>query len=221
MDRAPDISDAAPRLLIDRRMLVVQLGGPHEVLSWALVCGGRRRASVVVWREVRPDELSPEVDAKRILEVSLSEIGLDDAVGLLTARALTTFEEVTHRDGSLAARCIATVGLGNALAAGDPPGLAAAVGTINILCQVSCGMSEEALVEAVALVAEARTAAVLEAKVPSGRSARPATGTGTDCIVVAAPVSDDVEAYVGKHTRIGALIGGSVRTAIARGAARW
>src|SRR4051794_41360974 len=35
------------------RALVVDLGAPHEVLSWAIVNGGRRRATSVAWGEGR------------------------------------------------------------------------------------------------------------------------------------------------------------------------
>src|SRR5207237_10770827 len=71
------------------------------------------------------------------------------------------------------------------------------------------------------LAAEARTAAVLEARVPSRRTGKPATGTGTDCIVVAAPDAGARLAYAGKHTPIGALAGGVVREAVERGVRRW
>ena len=62
---------------------------------------------------------------------------------------------------------------------------------------------------------------------PSPLSGRPASGTGTDCIVVAAPVAPGGPrsaarlAYAGKHTRVGSLLGAAVRDAVARGIARW
>lgn len=203
------------------RLLVVPLGQAHEVLSWAIVNGGRRRAEAVVWREVVPGELGPEVDAQRFLGRELAGAGLPDAVGLLTGRDVRTFDEVALARDGLRARCVATVGLGNALAAGDPPGPPPAAGTINVLCQVSRPLSEEALVEACALAAEARTAAMVDARLPSPLSGRTATGTGTDCIVVAAPITLGARvAYAGKHTAIGSLLGGAVREAVGRGIAR-
>jgi adenosylcobinamide amidohydrolase len=207
----PELRDAAGRVLI------VRLGAPHDVLSWAVVNGGRRRASAVVWRQVDDDELQPGVDPAALLRRSIDAAGLDAAVGLLTARDVARFVEVDH--GS--ARCVATVGLGNALAAGDPPGPMRPVGTINLLCRLAAPLTDEALIEACALAAEARTAAVLEAAVPSRVSGRPATGTGTDCIVIASPVGAAREAYVGKHTRLGADLGAAVRSAVARGCQDW
>jgi adenosylcobinamide amidohydrolase len=206
---------------------VVPLGAPHDVLSWAIVNGGRRVASEVVWREVVRGELGPEVDPTALLQRALAEANLPDAVGLLTARDVRTFDTAEAGDADdagLRARCVATVGLANALAAGDPPGPIPIAGTINICIQLSVPLSEEAMLESLALAAEARTAAVLEARIPSPLSGRPASGTGTDCIVVAAPVAPpSVQrlAYAGKHTRVGSIAGAAVRDAVSRGIARW
>ncbi|WNG37162.1 adenosylcobinamide amidohydrolase [Archangium violaceum] len=210
----------APSLEGGGRLLVVRFERPHAVLSWAVINGGRRRARAVVWRQVRDDELVPGVDPVALLAASLGESS-EETVGLLTSRDVSTFDDVRLASGALSARCVATVGLGNALAAGDEPGPLRSVGTINLLCQLSRPLSEGALVEAVALAAEARTAALMEARVPSRRSLRAATGTGTDCIVVAAPEGPGGETYVGKHTRLGSLLGGAVREATARGVRRW
>ena len=218
---APGDLFAPPELRPTARLLVVPFSRPHAVLSWASAGGGRTRARAVVWRQVTDAELPPDVDPEALLHAALAEAGLDGAVGLLTARDLSSFDEVALRDGALQVRCVATVGLGNALAAGDPPGPIRKVGTINLLVQISRPLSESALVETIALAAEARTAAVLEARVPSRRSLRASTGTGTDCIVVAAPAAPGGERYAGKHTAIGALAGASVREATARGVRRW
>src|SRR5262249_21792256 len=92
---------------------------------------------------------------------------------------------------------------------------------INLLCSVSAALSEEALVEALALAAEARTAAMLEALVPSCVSGLAATGTGTDCIVVSAAGKGPAERYAGKHTVVGHLVGAAVSEAIRHGIRRW
>jgi adenosylcobinamide amidohydrolase len=204
------------------RALVVDLGAPHEVLSWAIVNGGRRRATSVAWREVRRGELGPSVDAAMLMRRTLDELRRPDAVGLMTARDVRRHDVERVARGDVEASCVATVGLGNLLAVGDAPAAATAhVGTINVLCQVSVGLTEEALIEACALVAEARTAAVLAAGLESPLSARPATGTGTDCIVVAAPSVAHREPFAGKHTASGSAVGAAVFGAVARGVARW
>jgi len=205
----------------DGRWLVVDLGSLHEVLSWAVVGGGRHASRTVAWRQVDTHELGPRVDARRFLEEALEAADLAGAVGLLTGRSVVAYVDVVSRARAQSARCIATVGLSNALRAGDPPGSRRSVGTINLLCVVSRALGEEALVEALAIAAEARTMAVIEAAVPSRRTGRPATGTGTDCIVVAAPQGKGRARYAGKHTLLGHLIGSVVFEAIRRGVETW
>jgi adenosylcobinamide amidohydrolase len=231
----PTRSDAEVLEVGAARALVVSLGGPHEVVSWAVVNGGRRQADAVVWREVRSGELGPDSDARRLMRETLAQVGRPEAVGLLTARDVRRFEEERVVRGGVRARCVATVGLGNALAAGDPTTTNTAtttttgrevVGTINVLCAVSFALSEEALLEASALAAEARAAALLAARVPSIVSGRPASGTGTDCIVIAAPVGSGsgpapFESFAGKHTACGSAIGAAVHAAVGRGIQRW
>jgi adenosylcobinamide amidohydrolase len=209
-----------PSLLEDGRLLVVRFGAVHRTLSWAVCGGGLGLTHAVVWRYVDHGELAPAVDPEALLRESLSRHGLEGAVGLLTARDLGTFDCVTRQRDGVAARAVATVGLGNALAAGDPPG-PMRVGTINVLLQLSRPLDESGLAEALGLATEARTAAVLEARIPSRRSPHLATGTGTDCIVVAAPETGEPLRWVGKHTQAGALLGGAVREAVARGVRRW
>jgi len=82
-------------------------------------------------------------------------------------------------------------------------------------------VTDEALLEAMSIATEARTASILEAAVPSLRSGLPATGTGTDCIVMATPLAGRREPYAGKHTRIGHVVGAAVAQAVRRGAAEW
>ncbi len=206
--------------LTEGRLLVVPFAQPHRALSWAVSGGGFRRVRTVVWRQVGDAELARGIDPERLLAAALAPF--PDPIGLLTARDIHRFDDVTLGEGNLTARCVATVGLGNALAIGDPPGPLRQVGTINLLCQLSRPLSDGALVEAISLATEARTAAMLAAHVPSRRSTGWATGTGTDCIIVATPEGVGAgERYAGKHTSLGALIGQSVGAAVSRGIARW
>ena len=210
-----------PATALDGRWLVVRFPEPHAVLSWAIVNGGLRIATAVAWHEVRDAELRPPVDPARLLRERLAARGLDDAVGLLTSRALDRHIVEVRSVSGVTARCVATVGLGNALRVGDPLGPVARIGTINVVCQMSQPLAEEGLIEALSIAAEARTLAVLEAGVRSRVSAAPATGTGTDCIVVAAPERARGAVYAGKHTAIGHVVGAAVHAAVARGAAEW
>lgn len=212
------------------RFLVARLPGAHDVLSWAVVGGGRRRAETVAWHQVFNRELGPDTDPRALLRERLRAAGIPAAVGLLTSASLEAYTDVAREREGASARCVATVGLGNALRAGDPPGIgstiaaAARVGTINLLVRVSTPLAEEALAETLALAAEARTLAVLEAGVRSLRSGLPATGTGTDCVVVAAPAAGpgaEPLGYAGKHTAVGHLVGAVVEEAVRTGIEAW
>lgn len=209
------------RLVTRDRWLIVELPGEHDVASWAVAGGGVRRAHQVAWLEVRDRDLPPRLDPVAFLNERLAGAGVPHAVGLMTSRALAAYVDVARADGELAARCVATVGLGNARRAGDPAGSSARVGTINVLCCLSAPLQPEALLETLALAAEARALAVCEAGVASPVSGLPASGSGTDCIVVAAPARAGGERYAGKHTRLGHLTGAVVVEAIARGARAW
>ena len=203
------------------KSLIVDFGRRSRVLSWAVVGGGARSARHVVWLQVTGDDLRPPVDPALFLQDHLGALGMSDAVGLLTSCDIGAFVDRSVTHAGMTARCVATVGLGNALRAGDPPGPPASVGTINVVCHVPAPLTPEAMVEAVALASEARALAVREAGIPSQRSGEPSSGTGTDCIVMAAPHGKGVEPYAGKHTDVGHVIGASVYEAIRDGVEGW
>lgn len=203
------------------RWLVARFGAVHATASWAIVGGGLHRTRAVAWHEVKDAELRPPVDPFALFRQRLHERDLADAVGLLTSRSLASYTDLVVAYGDISARCVVTVGLGNALRAGDLPGVSGRIGTINVLCRVSVPLAPEALLEGLALATEARALAVREGNVPSVRSGEPASGTGTDCVVIAAPCEGAGHRYAGKHTAVGHVIGASVRDATAAGVAAW
>jgi len=73
------------------------------------------------------------------------------------------------------------------------------------------------MIEALSIAASARTAAVMEVELelPEGR----ATGTGTDCIAMAAP--EGTTRFAGLHTDTGEAVGRAVHEAVSRGARGW
>ena len=208
-------------LSADERFLEVDFESPHRTLSWAIVGGGFGVHRRVVWHFVTRAELTEDVDAIALFKQRLAARGFDSAVGLLTARYLRPYADVAARHGNVAGRAIVTSGLGNALRAGDPPENKSTVGTINVLCHLSVRLSDAAMLEAMALASEARTLALLELDYPSVLSGRPATGTGTDCIVIACPSEGVVHDYAGKHTEVGAVVGQSVYGAMRRATQVW
>jgi adenosylcobinamide amidohydrolase len=210
---APLVLEHLPRLLVAR------FAQPQRVVSWAIVGGGLSRTRNVAWVEVRDAELRPPVDARELARARAA--GMPDAVVLLTSRDLRACVDIRASYRETTCQCVATVGLGNALRAGDPPGSDGHIGTINVLCHVSLPLTDEAMLEALALASEARALAMREADVPSSLSGLPASGTGTDCIVIASPETGERQRYAGKHTVVGHLIGHTVHAAVRDGAARW
>lgn len=203
---------------LDRPWLTFDLGAPCRVLSWALHRPGFVDASAITWREVRNADLPADFDVAAWMPAEFAARGAGDHVGFLTSRDVTAFVETRAEVEDVVARCVATTGLSNAEAIGtrlDRSGKD--WGTINIAVHVSCPLAEVALLEMLSLAASARTAAVLSVAhdLPTGRS----TGTGTDCIAVAAPDGDAL--YAGMHTAVGEAVGRAVFDAVAQGAREW
>lgn len=93
-------------------------------------------------------------------------------------------------------------------------------GTIVTMLCISRELRPGALVEAVTMATEAKTATLQELNVPSCYSDGLATGTGTDQIAIAARLDGAPLTGAGKHTHLGELIARSVRTALREALAR-
>lgn len=200
-----------------RPWLSFDLGAPHRVLSFAPHRPGFATASRIVWREVRNADLHPGLDVQEWFRAELAAAGLLDTVAMLTSRDIGRFRMAEAEVEGITAACLATVGLGNAERIGRRRGHAGSYGTINIAVRLSAPLTDTALIEALSIAAEARTAAVMEAglRLPTGL----ATGTGTDCLAIAAPPG--AGAFAGLHTATGEALGRAVHDAVAAGAADW
>jgi adenosylcobinamide amidohydrolase len=161
------------------------------------------------------------------------------AVGMMTGAKVARVGYTKLEREGLAIGAWTTAGCSNALRVGDRAtvGVPRVVetktrraqtlepGTINIIVAISQPLSRSAMAEALQIAVEARVAAVQKAGVRSVLSGAVATGTGTDCIAVAAPIAllsdrPNTIIYCGKHTLPGELIGRAVMrscgTALAR-----
>lgn len=201
-----------------RPWLVADLGAPHRVLSWAVHRPGLVPADRIIWREVRDADLSEGFDAGPWLAAELGARG-DTAVGLLTSRDLRFHHHARAVVDGIAVEALVTAGLSNAEAVGArlAPGMAH-WGTINIAVQVGTPLSDPALYEALSIISQARTAAVMDhgPDLPTGR----ATGTGTDCIALAVPPGAGLP-HAGLHTAMGEALGQAVRQATAAAVIEW
>jgi adenosylcobinamide amidohydrolase len=195
-----------------------------RVLSWASLGGGFRIASLIANHQVKVDDRA----ALRAPSAYLSRVVRAAGYEPRQTVALMTGAEVARAGYALAARdgvsvgAWCTAGFSNALRVGDRATvLSTHAGTINLIVAVSRPLTRAAMVEAVHIATEARALAVLEAGIKSVRSGGTATGTGTDCIAVAAPVRATARTvrakpYCGKHTLLGELIGRAVLDSCAR-----
>jgi adenosylcobinamide amidohydrolase len=203
---------------LDPPWLTARLPAPMRALSWAPHRPGFVATDRVIWREVRDADLTEAFDALGWLAGALQARGEGDAVGLLTSRDLSRFRLETARLGRIRATCLATVGLTNAERIGQRRHVSTTGhGTINLLAVTDAPLSDTGLVELLSIATEARTAAVMEhgPDLPGGR----ATGTGTDCIVVAAPPGD--APFAGLHTEVGEAVGAAVHRAVSAGVRDW
>jgi adenosylcobinamide amidohydrolase len=203
------------------QLLLVRFREPQSCISWAVVNGGRVTSSCVAWYYVDNADSHLTVEPVSFLTRKLEAAEISGAIGLMTSRKRYGMVEAQASQYGVSAWCMATVGLRNALRVGDETYELPEAGTINLLCWVSCALTPTAELEALTIAAEARTAAVLDAGIPSSVSELPATGTGTDCIILAHPGTGDTAAYAGKHTAVGSAIGKAVSDAIQAGVRGW
>ncbi len=199
--------------------LLAGFAAPQAMVSWSLTRPGFVVAQKVAWLHVRDDDLPLGVDPAALLENRMAAAGHADAVHLMTSRDVSRHHLASACFHGVTGACLATVGLGNGARVGSPPLPARPAGTINLLAHVDRPLSPGALLEALSIAAEARTAAVLDAgwKI----AGRAVTGTGTDCIVAAAPEGREGDLFAGLHTAVGAALGRAVYDAVAQGCRAW
>ena len=203
---------------LNRPWLIFDLGQDMQVLSWSINRPGFALASRIIWREVRNADLPKTLDVREWLGKELRMQQARDAIAFLTSRDVTAYCETTATAGRCTAHCVATVGLSNAERVGQRVQRAPGEwGTINIAVRLTDGMTQTAMIEALSIATQARPAAIMDAglALPTGR----ATGTGTDCIAVAAP--EGPAGYAGLHTDIGEALGAAVYRATLSGARDW
>lgn len=220
------------RFSIRARTLIVDLGAPRAVLSSAVTGGGLVRARYVLNHQVPLPPLTPprslprwEDPARSLRRIAASLKLTQPFVGLMTAVSLRNLVIVREESDGLWVEGLLTVGVTNAVRAGEAPRRATARaitrrhGTINIILVTNARLSDAAMVTAVQVAAESKASALFAHHVRSAVSRRVASGTGTDTTVIVRG-SGPARRYGGTHTAIGAMIGRVVARGVARGLAR-
>lgn len=208
-------------LHLEPRWLVLTSPAPQRMMSWAIHNGGLMQARRVAWHTVTDADLPPGLDAAALFRERLTARGWQDAVGLMTARAVAKFHVGEGTVAGIRAVSIFTVGLENAERIGTPKFAndTYCAGTINSFTWISTPLTDTGLVEALAMAVQARTLTLLEHAAGKGIKSG-ATGTGTDCVVVACPLpapGETPRTFAGLHTPVAHAIGLSVAQAMPPG----
>ncbi|GAA2841644.1 adenosylcobinamide amidohydrolase [Crossiella cryophila] len=188
-------------------VLAWQLDRPWLAISSAVLGGGLGERDWVLNATVPTgyDRTDPEVHCAQMAE----RIGLSG-----NGTALLTAVDVRHAVLSEGAgvSVTATTGVGQPLwaASAEPPVWLPPPGTINVVGWLPVRLTEGALVNAVATVAEAKAQALVQAGIEG-------TGTCTDATVLLCPADGHAERYGGPRSLIGSALAQAVHTAISTG----
>jgi adenosylcobinamide hydrolase len=192
-------------------VLVWAFDSPRLMISSGALGGGIGERSWVLNATV------PMSYARTDPDVHLAEIAADlqlngAGVGLMTGVDVT--ERIFAVDDG--AEALATVGVGAPAWAAAPDGHLRRwrPGTINTVVRIPVRLSDAALVNAVATVAEAKAQALWEVGIA-------ATGTASDAICVVCEPDGPAEAYGGPRSTWGARIARAAHAAIRDGARAW
>lgn len=225
-------SSPATRYQVKGQTLVIDLEKPAKVLSSAPCHGGMVKARYLMNHQVQANPVSAPAPPKRLwtdpakyLRQVARTLGVTGkAVALMTAVPMTQLVVRRETAGSLWVEGFITVGVTNAVRAGEPVRQVGGgkPGTINVILVTNARLPDSALVGAVLVATESKTSVLLAADVPSWTGRPGATGTGTDAVVVAcgAGRAGPQLLYSGTHTKLGELIGRLVARGVREGLVR-
>jgi adenosylcobinamide amidohydrolase len=208
----------------------VRFSRPLDVLSSAILNGGKSRA--MGWLNLRVTADAPADKPLPAPEHTLREmaqhIGMSGpTVGMMTAASMKSCRVRYVRREDVFVCCVATTGIANARRAGDTADsddwascqrhTPQPAGTINIAVFTNANLTDTAKVEALQLIAEAKTAACHDGDVISPVSQLAATGTGTDALAIFSDPEGLPIDYCGKHVIMGEIIGSLVYDVVQEG----
>lgn len=222
-------------LTADNNSIICCFSSPRLVLSTSLYNGGylvsdavfNHRLSVFVNSE---NDL-PGGSMADYLALVADKLGLNRAssTGLLTSARMNCRGYSVAKFADMIVEVVATAGVeGNAARAGDPAcyyednhRYQQIGGTINILAFTNVSIPRGAMAKALVSITEAKTAVLQELAVVSPLTLNPATGTGTDGVILGCnPASTVVCTDTGTQSKLGELFCRAVKEAIKQSLAR-
>lgn len=202
---------------LEDKTLVAHLPETFQVLSWSPFNPGQMQTRCLFNHELNENI---EINVPEIFINLKKNLALpDNAVGMLTTAKVRKFCTHYLQSGPHWVHAIATVGLDNTRTVGEEADVDTPLDdhdTINLILVTNSLPDLSGQLEAIQVCTMAKTRALTEMKVKSSKSGTPATGTGTDCIILAS--SGEVKQnYCGMHTRLGELIGQAAYQTIKEG----
>jgi iron complex transport system ATP-binding protein len=153
-------------------------------------------------------------DFKREMTEYLKNNGFDPSgtVGMMTAVQLEDVSVKFLEEEGFSVLIVVTAGVSNAVDATNEnrPAFIPSPGTINIWVFVNGEMTEEAFIQCIMTVTEAKVKAIQERKIIDPETGTLATGTSTDSILIAATQTGTVLPFGGTITPLGRLVGNGV-----------
>lgn len=214
-----------------KKSIVIPFEGSRKVLSTSPINGGYREDLQVIFNnDINPGAgMDCELKAETYeghMAIMAEELGYDSnrSAGISTAASM---EEVAIREEKyrqLTVTAIVTGGIEvNGGRVGDPATfyeedgeiVMLKPGTINIILVIDADLPTDTITRALITCTEAKTAALQELMAGSNFSHGISTGSGTDGVIVVSNSESKLKLKnAGKHSKLGELIGVSVKKAV-------
>lgn len=217
----------------EEKIIIFKLLKPYRCISTCRIGGGLRNDLEFVCNHqcCEPRDHFTSINSMMVEKPGEYHSLICDYYGLLPARTAiletaanmnnAAIETGKFRDLEITVACTGGVET-NSMRAGDPAAVyevdgrfeiiddscSSNVGTINLIIFINRELTPAALTDCVMTATEAKAAALQELGINSRYSDSPATGTGTDQILVASQIGTGSPlGYARKHTKLGELIG--------------
>jgi len=186
---------------------VWHLAEPARVIASASVGGGIGLRNWIINAQVPRDYDRTDLE-HHVTEIARVNGCTGIGVGMLTAASIERARELTEGD----VVAYASVGVTKPTWAADADGAISPwkAGTINIVAFLPEPLTDDALVNAVMTVTEAKSQAMVEGGVPG-------TGTASDAVCVVCPAGGAPQRFAGPRSPLGAPLARAVFAAVAAG----
>lgn len=219
------------KVYLYNKSVIIKFVGKRGVLSTSILNGGYSENMTAVFNH--DAKTAPGMGCKlkaptykEHMEIISEELGLDSKVttGIGTAADMKNMVIVKKVHKNLVVTALVTGGIEtNGGRVGDPASYIEEdskiellkPGTINIVVMIDGKIDSGVLARSLVTITEAKTAAIQELLAGSNYSTGLATGSGTDGTIVCCNLeSERVYSNAGKHSKLGELIGISVKEAV-------